>query len=222
MRRYVVIEGLIGAGKTTLCRLLERERDAQLVLEPHEDNPFLEAFYNDPTRYALPVQMYFQLTRWRQLDKIRQLSFFHEWVVSDYCFEKDRLFAVKTLADEELELYDRFAMTLGKEIPTPDLIIALEAPIPVLLERIRNRGVAGEERINKGYLEDLKERYDDLWANWTRCPVLYIDNASLNYEADPSAQVEVMRRIDDALNGNVPAPGSLADREDQPKLFGGR
>lgn len=219
MPRYVVIEGLIGVGKTTLCRLLERERNAELVLEPHEDNPFLEAFYNDPRRYALPVQMYFQLTRWRQLDRIRQLSFFHDWVVSDYCFEKDRLFAEKTLSDEEMDLYDRFARTLGREIPAPDLVVVLEAPIPVLLERIRRRGIAGEEHIDAAYLVDLAQRYDKLWTNWTRSPVLRIDNSELDYENDPAAQVDVLQRIEDAFDGRFTTPGSDEDREAQTSLF---
>jgi deoxyadenosine/deoxycytidine kinase len=223
LQRFVVIEGLIGVGKTTLCRLLRDRREAELVLEPHEDNPFLEPFYKEPDRYALPVQMYFLLTRWRQLDKIRQLSLFHPWVVSDYLFEKDRIFAEKTLGGTELDLYGRFASQLGKEIPTPDLVIALEAPIDVLMSRIRRRGIAGEERITRGYLEDLAARYDDLWSGWNACPVLHIDNTTLDYESDPAAQELVLARIDAALNGTPPAstPGS-SDREAQPDLFGMR
>lgn len=205
-QRYVVVEGLIGVGKTTLCRVLQDAHGAELVLEPHADNPFLEAFYKDPPRYALPVQMYFLLTRWRQLDKVRQLGLFSPWVVSDYAFEKDRLFAEKTLSPDELELYDRFAASLGAHIPTPDLVIMLTAPIPVLLDRIRQRGIAGEERITKHYLSDLAARYDAHWSAWTRCPVLHIDNTSLDYASDPSARAEVLARIDAAFHRTAAPP----------------
>lgn len=219
MHRYLVIEGLIGVGKTTLARLLQEERGAELVLEPHENNPFLEPFYRDPQRYALPVQMYFLLTRWRQIDRIRQLGLFAPWVVSDYTFEKDRLFAEKTLSPDELSLYDRFAQSLGERVPSPDLVVVLHAPIPVLLDRIRRRAVAGEERINRGYLEDLHERYELQWSRWDRSPLLYVDNAALDYASDPAARVEVLRRIDEALDrGRTPRPPTDADA--QPSLFG--
>ncbi|HMV67053.1 MAG TPA: deoxynucleoside kinase [Myxococcota bacterium] len=217
MQRYLVIEGLIGVGKTTLARVLQEERGAELVLEPHENNPFLEPFYRDPQRYALPVQMYFLLTRWRQIDRIRQVSLFEPWVVSDYTFEKDRLFAEKTLSPEELALYDRFAQSLGERVPTPDLVVVLHAPIPVLLDRIRQRGVAGEDRINRAYLEDLHERYERQWARWDRCPLLYVDNVSLDYGRDPVARAEILRRIDEAI---ASGRKGRVDEAAQPSLFG--
>lgn len=221
VQRFVVIEGLIGVGKTTLCRLLQQRRSAELVLEPHEDNPFLAPFYEDPARYALPVQMYFLLTRWRQLDRIRQLSLFHPWVVSDYLFEKDRLFAEKTLDEGELELYERFAAQLGKVIPKPDLVVVLHAPQEVLLRRIRARGIKGEEHIDGAYLADLAGRYEALWAGWGHSPLLHVDNTALDYHSDPAAQASILERIDEALahHSLAPTPGS-SDREDQPSLFG--
>jgi deoxyadenosine/deoxycytidine kinase len=197
--RFVVVEGLIGSGKTTLARLLERERGAELVLEPHEDNPFLASFYRDPDRYALPVQLYFLLTRYRQMDRLRQPSLFHPLLVSDYLFEKDRVFAEKTLPSHELELYDRFAGPLGAESPQPDLVVWVRAPVPVLLKRIRKRGVAGEDRITAAYLEDLAERYEVLFGRWSRSPVLYLDSVAFDYQGDAAAQAEVLRQIDEAL-----------------------
>lgn len=221
MRRFVVVEGLIGVGKTTLCRLLEADRGAELVLEPHEDNPFLEAFYRDPVRYALPVQMYFLLTRFRQQDRVRQQSLFTDWVVSDYLFEKDRLFAEKTLSPDELDMYDRIAGSLGARMPTPDLVVVLHAPVPVLLERIRKRGVAGEERIDRRYLDDLARRYDRLWASWDRCPVVHVDNTTLDITEHASARAAVLARVDEALVVPGARPAAAAD-DRWPDLFAAR
>lgn len=217
MRRFLVVEGLIGVGKTTLCRWLAGQRGAELVLEPHEDNPFLEPFYRDPARYALPVQMYFLLTRFRQQEAVRQPGLFETWVVSDYLFEKDRLFAEKTLSPEELELYDRLASSLGARMPTPDLVVALHAPVSVLLERIRARGIAGEEHIDRRYLDDLHRRYERLWSGWTRCPVLHVETGDVDLR-EPEAQEALMARVEAALLD----PRSIPSRSpDQPDLFTG-
>jgi deoxyadenosine/deoxycytidine kinase len=223
MTRYVVVEGLIGVGKTTLCHLLERYRGATLILEPAATNPFLEPFYADPERYAFPVQMFYLINRWRQQSRIRQGDLFTELVVSDYLFEKDRLFAAKTLGPEELMLYDRFAGALGEQAPKPDLVVYLEAPIPVLMQRIARRRAPGEHAIAEAYLVDLRERYERLLAEYTTCPIVRIDNQDMNYADDPEAQRELLGRIDEALGGGPPAttPGSLVDREVQQQLFSG-
>ena len=224
-RRYVVVEGLIGVGKTTLCRLLERERGAQLFLEPAATNPFLEPFYADPARYAFPVQMFYLINRWRQQDRIRQQDLFNGLVVSDYLMEKDRLFAEKTLAEDELGLYDRFARALGEQTPTPDLLIYLDAPTDVILARIARRQAPGEQAIRASYLDDLRARYKKLLADWRGCPILRLDNRDINYADDSGAQAQLLSWIDTALDtGRLPpeAPGSIMDREDQPSLFGRR
>jgi len=222
-RRYVVVEGLIGVGKTTLCRLLQAERGAELFLEPAATNPFLEPFYQDPERYAFPVQMFYLINRWRQQSAIRQQDLFSTLVVSDYLMEKDRLFAEKTLPADELELYDRFAGALGEQTPTPDLLIFLDAPTEVILQRIERRRAPGEEAISPNYLDDLRNRYHALLAEWTRCPVLRLDNTDMNYADDPADQKRLLEWIDAALAGEpLPpgAPGSMSDREAQPSLFG--
>lgn len=220
----MVIEGLIGVGKTSLCRLLEQERGARLILEPHVDNPFLEPFYREPERYALPVQMFFLLSRWRQVDHIRQMSLFEPWIVSDYVFDKDRLFAEKTLSPSDFDVYDRFAGTLRGDVPTPDLVVVLHASNEQLLGRIEERGIAGEDRITLEYLEDLRERYTCLWDAWRACPVLHVDTSALDYVTDPAAQAWILKRIDEALVGDTAptAPGSVSDREAQADLFGAR
>jgi deoxyadenosine/deoxycytidine kinase len=217
MRGFVVIEGLIGVGKTSLCRALEAEHGARLVLEPAETNPFLELFYGDPARYALPVQLTYLLQRWRQQDRIRQGDLFGPFVVSDYCFAKDRLFAEKTLAPDELGVYEQVERSLGARAPTPDLLVYLEAPLRVIQERILRRNAPGERAITAAYLEDLAARYETLLARWRTSPVLRIDNAALDVIGDDAARTEIFDRIGRAL------AGARADREApydaQPSLF---
>jgi deoxyguanosine kinase len=219
--RYVVIEGLIGVGKSTLTRLLSEEWGARPVLEPNEQNPFLEAFYSDPERYAFPVQMFYLATRWKQQESIQQGDLFTDWIVSDYLFEKDRLFAEKTLNPMELELYDRFAKALTDRAPRPDLVVFLEAPIEVLMRRIDERKAPGESAIEPDYLVDLRKRYYQLFEAWTSCPLLILDNQDMDYRRDPVARRKVIDTIEAALRGETPSSslGSDSDREEQQELF---
>lgn len=224
MRRYIVVEGCIGVGKSTLCRLMRDRWGAHLVMEPDSINPFLESYYKDPERFAFPVQMFYLITRWRQQQGIRQLDLFKDLVVSDYAFAKDRLFAEKTLPPTELDLYDHFANALGESAPIPDLLVYLHAPMDVLLARINERGAPGEERIAPEYLEDLIARYERMLAEWDLCPILRLDNRDMDYARDPAGRDRVLDLIQQALDGRNPAtqaPGSAtADREAQPGLFG--
>ena len=222
LRRYVAIEGLIGAGKTTLCRLLRDSWGAQLVLEPADDNPFLEPYYDNPERFAFPVQMFYLVTRWKQQDALRQGELFSEIVVADYVIQKDRLFAEKTLEDQELELYDRFATVLGGLAPKPDLLIYLDCPTEVLMKRIARRGMPGEHQITPEYLDDLRMRYEDMLAGWSDSPLLRVNNKDLDYADDPAGRRIILDRIESALNGHLPPgpTGSESDRQGQAELFG--
>lgn len=222
VRQFIVIEGLIGVGKTSLCRLLADTWDGRLVLEPSETNPFLEQFYEDPERFSFPVQMYYLVTRWKQQAMIRQEELFKQVVISDYLWEKDRLFAEKTLHDMELELYERFAKALGETAPRPDLLIFLDAPTPVILGRIAKRACPGEYRIKAPYLDDLRHRYQRLLAEWNQCPILRLNNEDMDYLTDPVVRTALLEKIDNALKGRIApeSPGSVKDREDQPSLFG--
>jgi deoxyguanosine kinase len=225
MRGFLVVEGLIGVGKTSLCQVLEAAWHARLVLEPAATNPFLEPFYRDPARFAFPVQMFYLYERWRQQQVIRQGDLFARLVVSDYLFEKDRMFALKTLDAQELALYDAFGSALGEVSPTPDLVIYLDAPTSVLLERIAVRNRPGEEHIDAAYLDDLRARYEAMWSTWTRCPILRVENTHVDEVINPSAREGLLERVARALNGGADAleegnssarsPGSASvDREE--------
>jgi deoxyguanosine kinase len=213
-----VIEGLIGVGKSSLCRLLREELGARLVLEPAATNPFLEHFYKDPVAFRFPVQMFYLHERWKQQAGLRQEELFDQLVVSDYTFEKDRMFAEKTLSADEFELYERFAGALGEAAPKPDALIYLEAPTEVLLQRISRRCAPGEQTINAAYIDDLRARYDALWESWTACPIVRLDNTSLNYVDDPADRAAVVKLVENLLDGGY-TPGSDKDREDQQSLF---
>ncbi len=222
MSKFLVIEGLIGVGKTTLCRALRDELRAHLVLEPADDNPFLKEFYADSDRFAFPAQMFYLATRYAQQQNLRQGELFTDLIVSDYLFEKDRLFAEKTLEGDELALYDRFAGLLGTQLVRPDLVLFLDAPTEVILSRIECRGISAEAVIQPGYLDDLRDRYFELWKSYDDAPVHYLETTDLDYVNDLSARAEVLGMIRDWLAGKG-APGvpasTLFERETQPTLF---
>jgi deoxyadenosine/deoxycytidine kinase len=219
--RLVVIEGLIGVGKTTLSRILRREWDARLVLEPADDNPFLARFYADPERFALPAQMFYLATRYAQQQELRQPDLFAPLVVSDYLYEKDRLFAEMTLKGDELSLYQRFADLLPEPPPRPDLVLFLDADTTVIRERIARRGIAAEEVIPAAYLDDLRERYYRLWDRYTAAPVYVFRTDEVNYVTDADARASVLTMIRGWLDGR-PVPGSPAPygSSAQTPLFG--
>lgn len=211
MPRYVAIEGVIGVGKTTLTRLLATHRHAFAIYEPAADNPFLEPFYADPVRWAFPTQLHFLVNRWRQQQELHNwmgrpvgvdlAEFDRALAVSDYLPQKDRLFAQKILSAEELRTYDEVASRLEAAAPSPDLVVWLRAPIEVCLQRIAARRAAGEGSIDARYLDDLARRYEGLFANWTACPVLEVDNRDMDVRVDGAAREALFARIDAALSG---------------------
>ena len=148
---------------------------------------------------------------------------FNELVVSDYLFIKDRLFAEKTLGEQDLGTYGRLSDALGVHVPRPDLVIFLDAPLDTIMQRINKRAMPGEDLIERAYLEDLHERYMKLLASWTACPVLHLDNSDLDYVDNPVAKQKVLAQIESVLDKRDRAsdtPGSSSDREVQPSLFG--
>jgi deoxyadenosine/deoxycytidine kinase len=216
LAKFIVIEGLIGVGKTSLCRLVEKAWNARLVLEPCERNPFLSSFYEDPQRFAFPTQMFYLASRYMQQLELGQHHLFDEVIVADYLFAKDRLFAEVTLNQDEIDLYDRFAGLLKGGVAKPDFVVFLEAPISIILERIRRRAIGSEQVIQAEYLEQLKERYYRLWARFDACPIYVLDTSHLNYVDDPNDAEHVLSLIrgwlDEAPVPNAPRPFQSAQR----------
>lgn len=207
VRGLIVIEGLIGVGKTTLCRILEREWGARLVLEPAEDNPFLAEFYADPQRFAFPAQMFYLANRYAQQLQARQTSLFHPLTVCDYLMAKDGLFAEMTLSGHELTLYRRFAGLLDEEPLRPDFVVFLDSDTEVIRSRIARRGIPAEQIIPAAYLDDLRARYYQLWERWDLCPVHVVRTDTLDYVNDPAARTHALQMIGGWLEGK-PVPGS--------------
>jgi deoxyguanosine kinase len=196
--RYVVVEGPIGVGKTSLARRLARSFGSELILEQAEENPFLERFYRNPRAGALPAQLFFLFQRTRQLEDIRQHDLFDTVRVADYLLDKDRLFARLTLDDEEFALYEQIYARLAIDTPVPDLVIYLQAPIDVLLERIARRGIRYEQQIEREYLERLQEAYARFFHAYDTSPLLIVNAAQADFvtnDRDYEQLFEQVRRV---------------------------
>ncbi len=196
--QFIVIEGPIGVGKTSLARRLCASLAAQGVLEEGAQNPFLERFYRNPRAAALPTQLYFLLQRAQQLASLQQQDLFGSVRVADYLLEKDRLFAKVTLDQAEYRLYEQVCAKLDIHPPQPDLVVYLQAPVDVLLERIARRGVAYEQYIERAYLERLNEAYARFFHEFEAAPLLIVNAASIdpiNNHADYEELLAAIRRM---------------------------
>ena len=177
---YIVVEGPIGVGKTSLARRLAESFETDLVLEGSDENPFLERFYEDPRAGALPAQLFFLFQRARQIEAMRQADMFQPVRVTDFMMEKDRLFAELTLDAEELKLYQQVYDHVTVDAPVPDLVIYLQAPEDILLKRIAKRGIRYEQRIDVQYLRSLSEAYARMFLDYEEAPLLIVNAANIN------------------------------------------
>jgi deoxyadenosine/deoxycytidine kinase len=178
--RYIAVEGPIGVGKTSLTRRLAESFNYDLLLEKADENPFLERFYQDPRRHALSTQLFFLFQRAQQLQELRQEDMFEPVRVADFLIDKDRLFAQQNLDADEYELYLNVYRHLTIDAPSPDLVIYLQAPTEILLERIRKRGIAAEQLIELDYLEKLTSAYTEFFHFYKNSPLLIVNSAEID------------------------------------------
>jgi deoxyadenosine/deoxycytidine kinase len=179
--RYIAIEGVIGVGKTSLATLLSKKLKAKLILEKYETNPFLGKFYEDPERYAFQTQIFFLLSRYQQQQEIFQMDLFNECVVSDYIFEKDKIFAYLNLQNDELKLYEKLVATIEKNIPAPDLVIYLQSNLERIMHNIRLRKRNIESSISEEYLHELNEAYNYFFFRYKSSPLLIVNSTEIDF-----------------------------------------
>lgn len=209
---YIVVEGPIGVGKTTLARRLADTFHRPLVLEPAVENPFLDRFYREGRRYALPTQLFFLLHRANQVAGFAHDDLLGPILVTDFLLEKDRLFAKANLDENELELYEQIHRTLDVRPPKPDLVIYLQAPVAVLLDRIRRRGIAYERRIESEYLALLSDAYTEFFHAYQKAPLLIINASEIDFadnEAHYRLLVEEVRNVTGVRQYFNPNPSLL-------------
>jgi len=192
---HIAIEGPIGVGKSSLARRLAAHLGAELMLEKAEDNPYLERFYNDVPGYAFQTQVFFLFQRMRQVRELAQPGMFSKAVVSDFTLAKDVLFARMNLSDEEYRLYSQMYAQVSQQLPQPDLVIWLQATPPVLMQRIRQRGIAMEQRIDPAYLQRLCDAYAVHFQTFDGAPLMVVNSEHFN----PVERTQDFNALIDAL-----------------------
>lgn len=183
--RYIAVDGPIGAGKTTVVKMLVKDLSANLILEPVEKNPFLAEFYKDRKRNALKTQLFFLLNRYQQQQEIKQQDLFKEVAVCDYTFGKDHIFASINLSEDEQNLYNTVYNLLDSRLPKPDIVVYLQAAPDVLMQRIKKRGIDYEKPISIEYLEALTNAYNDYFFQYSATPLLIVNSNDLDIVRNP-------------------------------------
>jgi len=198
--RYIVVEGAIGSGKTSLARRLAERLQAELVLEDPSSNPFLPQFYRDMRRYALPTQLFFLFQRVGQLDALRQPDLFDRRTVADFALAKDPLFARLTLDDAEYQLYSKIYDHVKPQAPSPDLVVYLQASVETLVHRVKKRGHAMEHGISEDYLRALSDAYTRYFHHYDESPLLIVNSERLNF-VDKPAHLDLLLSRMEAMRG---------------------
>lgn len=193
--RYIAIEGVIGAGKTSLAQKLSERLSANLILEEFEENPFLEKFYEDRKRYAFQTQMFFLVNRYKQQQQLNQQELFSKYIVSDYIFEKDKIFAYLNLSGEELKLYENLFPLLERDIPKPDLVIFLQSSLDRLVTNVKQRDRKIEHNLTRGYLTELSEAYNNFFFKYNNTPLLIVNTTDIDFVNNEEDFTELYTQI---------------------------
>ncbi len=199
--RYLAVDGPIGVGKTSFSRILAENLSAHLVLEKSDENPFLSDFYKNRSKYALQTQLYFLVARYQQQMKLVSHDLFMQRIVTDYTFDKDRLFAQINLDENEMYLYDKIAELISRTLPKPDLVIYLQASTENLLARIRKRGVPYERNIDVRYLDELNEAYNFYFFNYDKGPLLVVKTDEIDFVENKEDFEDLLAQIQKPIKG---------------------
>jgi len=198
---FIVIEGPIGVGKTTLAKKLANSFGSEILLEGADENPFMSKFYENPKAAALSTQLFFLLQRAKQMQDLRQGDMFNPVRIADFLMEKDRLFAELTLDEDELKLYEQVYAQLTIDVPEPDLVVYLQAPVEVLLQRIENRGLPNERLIEAAYLQRLSDSYVDFFHHYSDAPLLIVNAAEIDFANNENDYQQLLERLKSVRSG---------------------
>lgn len=179
--RYIAIDGVIGAGKTTLAKKLSEKLNSNLVLEEFEANPFLEKFYDDRKRYAFQTQMFFLINRYKQQGQLNQEDLFSNFIVSDYIFDKDKIFAYLNLKGDEIKLYESIFPLLQRDLRKPDLVVFLQSSVDRIMHNIRNRARKIERNLTKNYIAELSDAYNNFFFKYNTTPLLIVNTTDIDF-----------------------------------------
>lgn len=193
--RYIAIEGVIGVGKTSLAKKISDKLEAELILEQFEANPFLEKFYGDRKRFAFQTQMFFLINRYKQQEQLGQENLFTQYIVSDYVFEKDRIFAYLNLNGEELKLYESLFPLLSRSLRKPDLVVFLQSSVERLMYNIKKRSRKIERNLTRSYIEELSEAYTHFFFRYTTTPLLIVNSTELDFVKSEQDFTELFKQI---------------------------
>lgn len=203
-RNYIIIEGVIGVGKTTLTQLMSERLNARLVQERYDQNPFLADFYKDPQRYAFQTELFFLLSRYRQqTEEFHQQDLFNRQIISDYHFAKNRIFSSITLDEREMKLYDMLYSLLTRDVPRPDLVVYLQSSTQRLMKNIRLRDRAMERTISPDYIDALVESYNHFFFRYDESPLLIVNTTDIDFVRSPAQLDDLIERILHAPDGTT-------------------
>lgn len=199
--KYIGVEGVIGAGKTSLAEKLSDTLGAKTIYEEFEQNPFLEEFYQDPERFAFQTQIFFLLSRYRQQQELQQIDIFQECIVSDYLFAKDRIFATLNLSEKEMKLYDGIAKLMERDVVLPELTIYLQASTNHLMHNISSRGRNMEKFITSEYINALNELYNNFFFHFNKTPLLVINTDEIDFVNNKNDYQDILVEINHHTSG---------------------